>query len=54
MYKPTVKGYFSGCGGMELGLLLAGVKLIQSLDLDKEATEPAFTATVLVGANYFE
>lgn len=38
-YKPTVKGYFSGCGGMELGLLLAGVDLIQSLDLDKESTE---------------
>lgn len=38
-YKPTVKGYFSGCGGMELGLQLAGVELIQSLDLDKEATD---------------
>jgi DNA (cytosine-5)-methyltransferase 1 len=39
MYKPTAKGYFSGCGGMELGLLQAGVSLIQSLDLDKEATD---------------
>lgn len=39
MYKPTAKGYFSGCGGMELGLLLSGVNLIQSLDLDKEATD---------------
>lgn len=38
-YKPTAKGYFSGCGGMELGLQLAGVKLIQSLDLDKEAVD---------------
>lgn len=38
-YKPTAKGYFSGCGGMELGLMLSGVQLIQSLDLDKEATE---------------
>lgn len=38
-YKPTAKGYFSGCGGMELGLILAGVNLIQSLDLDKEATD---------------
>ncbi|MBL7733221.1 MAG: DNA cytosine methyltransferase [Chitinophagaceae bacterium] len=38
-YKPTAKGYFSGCGGMELGLSLAGVTLIQSLDLDKDAIE---------------
>jgi len=39
LYRPTAKGYFSGCGGMELGLQLAGVELIQSLDLDKEATD---------------
>jgi len=39
MYKPTAKGYFSGCGGMELGLQLSGVNLIQSLDLDKQATD---------------
>jgi DNA (cytosine-5)-methyltransferase 1 len=39
MYKPTAKGYFSGCGGMELGLMQAGVNIIQSLDLDTEATE---------------
>lgn len=38
MYKPTAKGYFSGCGGMELGLMQAGIQLIQSLDLDEEAT----------------
>lgn len=38
MYKPTVKGYFSGCGGMELGLMQAGLNLVQSLDLDSEAT----------------
>lgn len=37
MYRPTVKGYFSGCGGMELGMLLAGTTIVQSLDLDKEA-----------------
>ncbi len=36
---PTVKGYFSGCGGMELGMMQAGVNLIQSLDLDAESTE---------------
>ncbi len=39
MYKPTVKGYFSGCGGMEIGLMQSGINLIQSLDLDKEATD---------------
>jgi DNA (cytosine-5)-methyltransferase 1 len=39
MYTPTAKGYFSGCGGMELGLILVGVNVIQSLDLDKEATD---------------
>lgn len=38
-YTPTAKGYFSGCGGMELGIMMAGVKVIQSLDLDQEATE---------------
>lgn len=39
MYIPTAKGYFSGCGGMELGIMQAGVDLIQSLDLDIEATD---------------
>jgi DNA (cytosine-5)-methyltransferase 1 len=39
MYTPTAKGYFSGCGGMEIGIMQAGVKVIQSLDLDKEATD---------------
>jgi len=38
-YKPTAKGYFSGCGGMELGLMLADINLLQSLDLDNEATD---------------
>jgi DNA (cytosine-5)-methyltransferase 1 len=38
MYNPTAKGYFSGCGGMELGMMQAGVNVIQSLDLDAEAT----------------
>lgn len=38
MYTPTAKGYFSGCGGMELGMMQAGVNVIQSLDLDPEAT----------------
>ncbi len=39
MYNPTAKGYFSGCGGMEIGVMQAGVRLIQSLDLDPIATE---------------
>jgi DNA (cytosine-5)-methyltransferase 1 len=38
MYKPTAKGYFSGCGGMEIGIMQAGVRVVQSLDLDPEAT----------------
>lgn len=39
MYKPTAKGYFSGAGGMEIGLMQAGVNMIQSVDLDKDATD---------------
>jgi DNA (cytosine-5)-methyltransferase 1 len=38
MYIPTAKGYFSGCGGMEIGIMQAGINVIQSLDLDIEAT----------------
>jgi DNA (cytosine-5)-methyltransferase 1 len=37
MYIPTAKGYFSGCGGMEVGIMQAGVNVIQSLDLDPDA-----------------
>ncbi len=37
MYHPTAKGYFSGCGGMEIGLMQAGINVIQSLDLDPDA-----------------
>ena len=36
---PTAKGYFSGCGGMELGMMQAGIDVIQSLDLDKDSTD---------------
>lgn len=39
MYRPTAKGYFSGCGGMEIGIMQAGVNMIQSLDIDIEATD---------------
>ena len=38
MYIPTAKGYFSGCGGMEIGIMKAGINVVQSLDLDIEAT----------------
>jgi len=38
MYTPTAKGYFSGCGGMEIGIMQAGINVIQSLDLDIDAT----------------
>lgn len=38
-YNPTAKGYFSGAGGMEIGLMQAGINMIQSLDLDTEATD---------------
>ena len=48
MYKPTAKGYFSGCGGMEIGLMQAGVNVIQSLDLDAEAT-----ACMKANSHYF-
>ena len=48
MYIPTAKGYFSGCGGMELGIIQAGVNVIQSLDLDKEAT-----ACMQMNSHYF-
>lgn len=36
---PTAKGYFSGAGGMDLGLSLAGVAMVQSLDIDKAAID---------------
>jgi DNA (cytosine-5)-methyltransferase 1 len=39
MYLPTAKGYFSGCGGLELGIIQAGVNVIQSLELNVEATD---------------
>jgi len=49
MYKPTAKGYFSGCGGMELGIQNAGVQIIQSLDIDKQAT-----ACMQANPHYFD
>lgn len=37
--SPTAKGYFSGCGGMETGMIQAGVRVIQSLDIDQDAID---------------
>lgn len=37
IYHPTAKGYFSGAGGMEIGLMQAGITMLQSLDLDADA-----------------
>ncbi|EQC0678308.1 hypothetical protein ACY2EP_003116 [Listeria innocua] len=30
----TAKSYFSGAGGMDLGLSLAGIELIESYEID--------------------
>jgi DNA (cytosine-5)-methyltransferase 1 len=38
MYVPTANGYFSGAGLLEIGVMQAGVNILQSLDLDREAT----------------
>jgi len=34
-YHPTAKSYFSGAGLMDLGLSMAGVDIIQSLEIDQ-------------------
>jgi DNA (cytosine-5)-methyltransferase 1 len=36
---PKAKGYFSGAGGMEIGLMQAGVEFIQSLDIDPDSVD---------------
>jgi DNA (cytosine-5)-methyltransferase 1 len=48
MYNPIAKGYFSGAGGMEIGLMQAGINMVQSLDLDKDATD-----CMLLNPHYF-
>lgn len=48
MFSPSAKGYFSGCGGMEIGMMQAGVQLVQSLDLDPVAIE-----SMLANKHYF-
>lgn len=39
MYTPTCKSYFSGAGGLDLGLTQAGINVIQSLELDKRCVQ---------------
>ena len=34
----TAKSYFSGAGGMDLGLSLSGIEIIQSLEIDAQAS----------------
>lgn len=48
MYKPTAKSYFSGAGLMDIGLMQAGVNVIQSVDLDKRAVN-----TMHMNRHYF-
>lgn len=40
-YHPTAKSYFSGAGGMDYGLQLAGIDVVQSLEI-----EPVFVETL--------
>lgn len=35
--RPTAKSYFSGAGLMDIGMMQAGINIVQSLDLDKNA-----------------
>ena len=37
MYRPTVNTYFSSIGGLDLGLVQAGLNLQTSLEIDKSA-----------------
>lgn len=39
IFKPTANSHFSGCGGMDLGLIQAGVNVQQSFEMDKSACE---------------
>lgn len=45
---PTANGYFSGGGLMEIGFMQAGVKMLQSLDVDPKAT-----ACMRMNTHYF-
>ncbi|MEQ1678720.1 MAG: DNA cytosine methyltransferase, partial [Chitinophagaceae bacterium] len=45
---PTAKSYFSGAGLMDIGLMQAGINIIQSVDLDKRAVK-----TMQMNSHYF-
>lgn len=38
-YTPTANSYFSGAGGLDIGLMQGGVSINFSMDLDPKATE---------------
>ena len=35
--KITAKSYFSGAGGMDIGLIRAGIDVVQSLEIDRKS-----------------
>ena len=39
MYTPIVKSFFSGIGGLDLGVIQGGCDVIESLEIDKHACE---------------
>ena len=39
MYKPVVRSFFSGIGGLDYGLSQAGCEIVESLEIDKFACE---------------
>lgn len=39
IYRPTANSFFSGAGLMDIGLMQAGIKINQSVDLDKRAVK---------------
>ena len=47
-YTPTANSYFSGCGGLDVGIMQAGIKIQQSIDLDPKAT-----STMELNPHYF-
>lgn len=38
-YTPTAESFFSGAGGLDLGMTLSGVQVLKSLDLDPKASK---------------
>lgn len=48
MKTPTALSYFSGAGGLDIGVMQSGVKIIQSIDLDAKAT-----GTMRMNKHYF-